>query len=58
MIELKENLRKQRTIKELCEKLDSLYFYAKDLIPKDVEHNLGFREEKFKQEIENYINEL
>jgi len=58
MPNLKENLSKQRIILDLCEKLDTLYFYAKNLIPKDVEHNLGFQKEKFKQDIENNIMKL
>lgn len=58
MIEVKEKLRKQRTIQELCYLLDELYFYAKNLIPKDVEHDLGYRKEKLKGIIETKINEL
>ena len=43
---------KQKAIHDLCYELDQLYFYAKELIPKNVEHNLGFRKEKLKGDIE------
>jgi len=43
---------KQKAIYHLCYQLDQLYFYALELIPKNVEHNLGFRKEKLKGDIE------
>jgi hypothetical protein len=56
-VELEKSL-KQKAIHDLCYQLDQLYFYILELIPKNMEHNLGFRKEKLKGDIETKINEL
>ena len=39
----------------LCDKLDKLYNYTKNLIPKTVTHSLGFKKEQYKELIQKTI---
>ncbi|GAH42833.1 unnamed protein product, partial [marine sediment metagenome] len=49
----------KQVIAQLCESLDKkIYLPYKDLIPRDVSHNLGTMKELFKIEITNAIEDL
>lgn len=54
----KDKLKKNIAIMNLCNIVDSLYFYALKLIPKDIEHSLGIKKELLKNQIEIQIRGL
>lgn len=60
MNELEKQLTKEKTkiLTEICEQIDNLYYYAKELISKEITHDLGFRKEKLKEFIEQKIKSL
>jgi len=52
----KTNIKNQEdTIEKICEEIDKIYLYVKELIPKDIAHDLEYRKENFKGLIEKLI---
>lgn len=45
-------------IEIICREIDALYTYAKNLIPKEIQHRLGYKKEKVKQLVEELIKAL
>ena len=49
------NPKKEIAIRNICNMIDSLYIYAKKIIPKDITHKLGYMKEIMKEQVEILI---